>query len=108
MRKSVSRSLGEHGFATEEFDSAEAFLARLPMAGPACLVLDIQLEGMSGLQLRDHLRARGINLPVIFITGIEENNFEQQAISLGCVAYLRKPFGPEALIAAVKKAITDI
>jgi len=106
MRRSLSLSLATHGFATETYASAEAFLDRLPLAGPACLVLDIQLEGMSGFQLRDRLRAKGIDLPIIFITGVEQNDFEQQAISLFCVAYLRKPFDAELLINAVNKAMS--
>jgi len=108
MRRSMSRSLGAHGFATETFDSAEAFLDRLPLNGPVCLVLDIQLEGMSGPQLRDHLWAKGLNLPVIFITGIGENDVEQLAASPGCVAFLRKPFAAELLIEAVNKAVSGM
>jgi len=72
------------------------------------MVLDIQLEGMSGLELRDHLYAKGIKYPVIFITGIDENDVEQWATSLGCVAYLRKPFDAELLIRAVTEAASAI
>ena len=92
MRKSVQRLLNAHGFAVEEFPSAEAFLGRDPDSRVACVVLDIHLPGMSGLELRRRLTAAGSTLPVIFITAIDDDAVKMAAVQLGCVAYLRKPF----------------
>ncbi len=108
MRRSVLRLLNAHGFAVEEFPSAEAFLDRDPDSCVACLVLDIHLPGMSGLELRRRLTAAGSILPVIFVTAIDDDAVKMAAIELGCVAYLRKPFPADALIDAVGNALSGL
>jgi FixJ family two-component response regulator len=105
MRKSIQRLLSARGFATEGFHSAEAFLDRLATSHAACLVLDIHLEGMSGIELRRRLTASGSRLPVIFITAIDEEEQEAEAIDAGCVAYLRKPFPADCLLSAINQAL---
>ncbi len=105
MLRSVQRLLNANGLAVEVFPSAEMFLGRAPDIRVACVALDIQLPGMSGLELRRRLLAAGSRLPVIFITGTDDDAARSEAVQLGCVAYLRKPFPPEALVAAVKNAL---
>jgi FixJ family two-component response regulator len=105
LRRSVRRLLNAHGFAVEEFPSAETFLGRDPDSRVAFVVLDIHLPGMSGLELRSRLTAAGSPLPIIFITAIDDDAVKIAAVQLGCVAFLRKPFPAELLIGAVTNAL---
>jgi FixJ family two-component response regulator len=105
LRKAIARLLTSHGFATEVFESAEAFLSCLTSLGAACLVLDIHLTGMSGLELRRRLNAMGSELPVVFITATDDDDIRSQAVKVGCVACLRKPFAADMLISAISQAI---
>ena len=105
MLRSIQRLLNAEGFSVETFVSAEAFLNGGGSSRAACIVLDIHLPGMSGLELRSRLIASGSSLPVIFITAINDDAPRSAAKLLGCVAYLSKPFAPEALVAAVADAL---
>jgi FixJ family two-component response regulator len=104
MLKAIGRLLAAHGFRPEAFASAEAFLNRSWAREPACLVLDIQLGGMSGIDLQRRLKASGSRVPIIFITAIEDEAARGEAINAGCVAYLRKPFMARLLIGAIDDA----
>src|SRR5262249_59151813 len=97
--------LAIEGFNVEAFESAEAFLDRHFASQVDCLVLDIQLPKMSGIELRQQLTTTGSDIPIIFITAIEDKGLEDAAVRVGCVAYLRKPFEPEKLIDAVTDAL---
>jgi FixJ family two-component response regulator len=103
--KATERLVRAHGFRAEGFASAEAFLARESGQEPACLVLDIHLKGMSGMELRRYLNANGSRLPVIFITAADDHATRREAMQAGCVAYLQKPFSSRLLIDAINKAI---
>jgi FixJ family two-component response regulator len=105
MLRSIQRLLSIEGFVVETYPSAEAFLARNSGEQLACLVLDIQLPKMSGIELRQRLTATRFDVPIVFITAIEDNAVQQAAVKLGCAAYLRKPFQPEALVAAITDAL---
>jgi FixJ family two-component response regulator len=107
MRRSLERLLNAHGFMTEGYSSAEAFLGRDPASQAACAVLDIHLDGMSGIELWRRLKDSGSKLSVIFITAIEDDALELEAIQAGCIAYLRKPFPAASLISAISKALAD-
>lgn len=107
MLRSIQRLLTIEGFAVEAYVSAEAFLDRSSESQAACLVLDIQLPRMSGIELRQRLTATHSKMPIIFITAIEDEALQQAATHLGCAAYLRKPFQPEALTAAIKSVLGD-
>jgi FixJ family two-component response regulator len=86
------------------FASAEAFLqAGLPQH-QGCLVLDVRLTGMTGLELLEQLTAAGVSLPVILITAHDDVQVRARASSAGVLAYLRKPFDDEALLAAIQRA----
>jgi FixJ family two-component response regulator len=104
MRRSVRRLLNAHGFVTEEYSSAEDFLRYSAATEINCLVLDIDLGGISGIELQRRLRASGSKLPVIFITALEDGALEAEATQAGCIAYLRKPFPANLLIDAINSA----
>src|ERR1700732_3056679 len=91
MLKGIERLLGAYGFATKVFASAEAFLEPDASADVDCVLLDIHLGGMSGLELRHHLTASGCKLPVIFMTAFDDESTRMQAQSAGFVAFLPKP-----------------
>ena len=105
MLRSVERLLNANSFPTEGYPSAETFLAHADSKSLGCMVFDIQLGGMSGVELWQQLRESGIVLPVIFITALEDDTLERAAVEAGCVAYLRKPFPAKTLIAAVNTAL---
>jgi len=102
MRVGLERLLQARGFGTEVFESAEAFLAAASAAD--CLLLDIHLGGMSGFDLRRRLASAGSPLPVIFMTAFDDEAARHEATSLGCVAYLRKPFVGQLLMDAIAEA----
>ena len=104
MLKGVERLLEAYGFATRVFASAEAFLD-LDAAGDVdCLLIDIHLGGMSGIELRHRLTASGCRLPVIFMTAFDDEATRMQAQRAGCIAFLHKPFGVNLLLGAIEKA----
>jgi FixJ family two-component response regulator len=104
MLRAIERLLNAHGFVTRAFASAEAFLAGDTQRDASCLVLDIHLGGMSGIELRHRLKASGSELPIIFITAVDDEATHQEAMEAGCVACLRKPFPAEMLLGAIDRA----
>ena len=105
MLAGLQNLLDAHGFAVEVFASAEAF-CDFYSATPNidCLLLDLRLGGMSGIELRRHLKTSGSTLPVIFMTARDDDTLRRQALVEGCIAYLRKPFGSRLLLEALEKA----
>ena len=104
MRLALQRVPETSGFAVELFSTAEALLAADLTSRTLCLVLDIHLPGMSGLALRQLLEAKGVRLPIVFITARDGAHLRRQATE-GASAYLVKPFPSEALIAAVSRVL---
>jgi FixJ family two-component response regulator len=105
MRRSVERLLKVNGFVAEGHSSAEAFLSSADVSQIGCVVLDIHLGGMSGIALWRCLRESRIDLSIIFITAVEDEALEREALKAGCVAYLHKPFSADLLIDAVNMAL---
>jgi FixJ family two-component response regulator len=103
MLKAAGDLLGAHGFATESFSSAEEFLGRGAAGEIDCLLLDIHLSGLSGIELCRRLKISHPALPIIFMTALDE--MHQQALHAGCIACLRKPFPARQLIEAIEKAL---
>lgn len=103
--KAMSRLLAAAGIDSAMYSSAESFLDSRPGSEPDCLLLDIQLGGMSGFELQQQLAAAGKTTPVIFITAHDEQEIRQQAERSGCVAYLQKSDSGEAVIEAVRRAL---
>jgi len=101
MLQGLNRLLSAHGFRVQTFASAELFLNDIANCEAECLLLDIHLSGISGIDLKRQLTASGSNLPVIFMTAIDTQITRQEAFDVGCVAYLRKPFLAKLLIDAI-------
>ena len=85
-------------------NSAEALLNQNNIQTATCLLLDIHLGGISGIELQRKLAATGSTCPIIFMTAIDDDNTRKAAMDMGCVAYLRKPFSPHLLLDAITKA----
>jgi FixJ family two-component response regulator len=105
MLNAAESLLDAQGFATMVFASAEEFLDRGGATQVDCLLLDIHLGGVSGIELRQRLKDSGSILPVIFMTALDDEAMRGQALKAGCVAFLREPFQARQLIAAIKKAV---
>jgi len=103
-RKGIKRLLRAQGFRPQGYASAEAFLARGRTDEPACLVLDVELDGMSGIDLLQRLKSDGLSLPAVVMSAADTECTRGSAVAAGCVAYLQKPSSAELLLAAIKKA----
>ena len=103
--KSLVRLLRSLGFDVETFASAELFLARKHYDGIGCIVLDVRMPGLSGMDLQDQLSQADYTMPIVFITGHGNIPMGVQAMKKGAVDFLTKPFDDEELLQAVKKAI---
>ncbi|HEV7299410.1 MAG TPA: response regulator [Tepidisphaeraceae bacterium] len=106
----ISRSMIAHvaasvGLATESFESAEAFLASYGNDWPGCLVVDVQMTGMTGIELLQKLVERGVNLPTIVITAFAKVPEAVTAMKLKAIDFIEKPFDAAALAAAMQKAV---
>jgi FixJ family two-component response regulator len=103
--KAIKRLLSARGFQVETWLSAEAFLASGASRYANCLLLDINLGQMSGLELRGQLANSGCTAPIIFMTGNHDERTRQEALKAGCADFLRKPFPSHILFAAIARAI---
>ncbi len=105
MRASIEGLLRASGWTVEGHASARAFLDRPPPPGPACLVLDLQLPDLDGLELQRELLVRAPGLPIVFITGHGDIPSTVRAMKAGAVEFLTKPFEPHELLAGVADAL---
>jgi FixJ family two-component response regulator len=105
MRKAMATLLSALGYCTELFSSGKAFIEDATATEATCLVVDIQLGDISGLEMGRQLVVAGCKFPIIFMTACDDETIHSQAMKLGCVAYLRKPFSADLLIEAIAKAI---
>jgi FixJ family two-component response regulator len=105
MREALSRLFRSIGMRAEIFASAQEFLRFKRPDAPACLVLDVRLPGLSGLDLQRELEVAGFPLPIIFITGHGDIPMSVQAMKAGAVEFLTKPFRDQALLDAIHHAI---
>jgi FixJ family two-component response regulator len=104
MRRSVAFLAESVGWAVTACDSAEAFLAARP-APPGCVVLDVRMPTMSGLELQQALHARGVALPIIFVTAHADVSLAVQAMKQGAFELLEKPFRSQELLDAIAQAV---
>jgi FixJ family two-component response regulator len=104
MLKGLKRLLREHGYDSVLFSSAEALRKYDDFDAACCLILDINLNKESGIELRHRLKTAGISLPVIYITGNDNPAVRMAALASGCIAYLTKPFSARSLLEPVGKA----
>ena len=105
VRRSLKRLLGVAGYAVETYASAEQLLCRPAPDGPACLVLDVRMPGMTGPQLFDRMEACGLAMPVVFLTGHGDIPTGVRAMKDGAVDFLLKPVDGATLLRAVEDAI---
>jgi FixJ family two-component response regulator len=102
--KALSRLLRSHAFRARTYGSGREFLAALPAGVPDCLIVDLQMPEMNGLELQQHLVDSGVRIPTILITAHADVALPDQA---GLVASLRKPLQEKALLDAIDKAVGD-
>ena len=102
VRWAVARVVRSAGFGVELFTSSEEFLRSNQKLNTACLVVDVQLPGMSGLQLQSHLAAAGRHIPIIFMTASEDQKARAQAVKAGAVDVLDKTSGDKALLKEIR------
>jgi FixJ family two-component response regulator len=105
IRVSTTMLLRALGYIPYAFPSAHAFLHSEQLNKTACLISDVQMPGMSGVQLQDLLHARGMRIPVIFITAFDDERVRAQAFGRGATCFLSKPFDGEALSRCLKIAL---
>ena len=105
VRESLEPLIGLAGWRVETFASAQEFLARPPVDCASCLVLDVSLPGLSGLDLQQHVAGDRTDLPFIFITGHGDIPMTVQAMKAGAVEFLTKPFGDDVLLGAIRNAL---
>jgi len=105
VRKSLSRLLRSAGYTTETFASAEEFLGREHYTGIGCLLLDVQMPGLSGLGLQEELNKADYHMPIVFITGHGDIPMSVEAMKKGAIDFLTKPFHDKDLLQVIEKAI---
>jgi FixJ family two-component response regulator len=105
VRESLELLIRFAGWEPETFASAQEFLARPRVLAPSCLILDVALPGLSGLDLQKRVAVDRIDMPIIFITGYGDVPMTVQAMKAGAVEFLTKPFGDDVLLSAVRNAI---
>ena len=105
VRESLPDLLREFGFAAVAYPSAEEFLASGKIGETKCLVLDIAMPGIAGLGLQRELKARGQEIPIVFITASKDECVRREALREGAAALLLKPFSDTALLEALTKAL---
>jgi FixJ family two-component response regulator len=106
LRRSLSNLLTSVGFRVETFPSAEAFLESVHRQRTGCMVLDLRMAGMSGLELLRHLDATDSRIPVIILTAHDDEDTRQRTLRAGAVAFLKKPFQSAVLVDAVRSALS--
>jgi FixJ family two-component response regulator len=107
IRRTTTLLIQSFGFQAAAFESAEGFLKSGQLHETSCLIVDVQMPGMNGLQLQRHLAASGYSLPIIFITAYDNKESRQQAMQAGAVAFLSKPFNDELLLETIRATLRD-
>jgi FixJ family two-component response regulator len=105
VRAAMQRLLKSVGLRSEAFASAQDFLQRTPYDGPSCLILDVRLPGISGLELQRKLIEAGIHIPIIFLTAHGDIPMTVRAMKSGAVEFLTKPFRDQDLLDAIHQAL---
>jgi len=105
IRASIQGLLKSAGLQSEGFESAEEFLRTKLPDGPSCLILDVSLPGINGLEFQQQLRDAGLQVPIIFITGHGDIPMSVKAMKLGALEFLTKPFRDDTLLEAIRQAL---
>src|SRR6516225_1280976 len=107
VRRTTILLIQSFGFQAAAFESAESLLKAGQLQEASCLIVDVQMPGMNGLQLQRHLAASGYKIPIIFITAYDSKESRQQAMQAGAAAFLSKPFNDELLFQALRATLGD-
>jgi len=105
FRRATMSFIRSLGYAVLQFASAEAFLKSDGLHDAHCLISDVQMPGMNGIELQDKLIAQGYRLPIIFVTAFPEMKARAQALAAGAIGFLAKPFSDEELITCLDRAL---
>ena len=106
VRAGTDNLLSSHGYMVHTFASAEDFLQSVHPGDSACVVADVQMPGMSGLDLLKQVRARGNDVPFIFITAFPDESVRARALKVGAIGFLAKPFTGSVLIGCIETALS--
>jgi len=107
VRAATDNLLSSHGYMVRTFASAEEFLRSAHVNDLSCVIADVQMPAMSGLDLLTHMRAEGYKAPFIFITAFPEESVRARALKAGAICFLAKPFAGHVLIDCVETALTE-
>jgi FixJ family two-component response regulator len=107
IRKSLKRLLTGSGFDVNTFESGYRFLASIPAQRPDCIVLDMHMPDLNGLELQAHLMQDEQMIPILFITAHDDAGLRTRALAAGAVGYLDKPVRKDVLLASLNKAVGD-
>jgi FixJ family two-component response regulator len=107
VRASIQGLLKSAGLRSECFETAEQFLQRQPPGGPSCLIVDVSLPGISGLDFQQQLKKAGLQIPIVFITAHGDIPMTVKAMKSGAVEFLTKPFEDQDLLGAVQQALAS-
>jgi FixJ family two-component response regulator len=105
VRKSIGRLLAQSGLSVVEFETAQAFLEAVDPAHPGCVVLDIRMPGMTGLELQEELNRRRVTLPVIIVTGHGDVPMAVHALRAGAIDFIEKPYRASVLLHRIQEAL---
>ena len=107
VRIATKSLLSSLGWAVHTFGSAEEYLSSPSVDDTSCLIVDVQMPGMSGVELQGVLTKRGYSIPIIFITAFPDDRIERRALQAGAIGLLTKPFDENSLIGCLAKALTS-
>ena len=107
VRAATARLLRSMGFSAHAFASAKEFLSSPQLRETACLIADVEMPGMSGVELQAHLIATGHAIPTIFITAFPDERVRDRAMNAGAIDFLSKPFDESRLLECVEQALTN-
>jgi FixJ family two-component response regulator len=105
IRRTTKLLIESFGYRAAVFESAESFIKSAQLCETSCLIVDVQMPGMNGLQLQNHLAAEGHPIPIIFITAYGNKESRRQAIQFGAVAFMDKPFSDTGLLQNIRAAL---
>jgi FixJ family two-component response regulator len=108
VRRTTELLIESFGFRAAAFESAEVFLGSGELQDTSCLIVDVQMPGMNGLQLQSQLAATGCRIPIIFITAYDNKESRQRGIQAGAFAFLSKPFTDEQLLQTIRLALHEL
>jgi len=105
VRAALSALLKSAGYAVDTYASAESFLESDRLSSTGCLLLDVRMSGMGGLELQEHLARLDAKIPIILMTAHAEATLRSRALAIGPAEFLEKPFTDEALLGAIERAL---